>query len=224
MRLYRLVLADLKCQYRYGFFGIYVVLCAIYFIVLNLVPESQLTIVRNIIIMIDPMTLGLFLMGAWILLEKSQKTITYIGITPITYQQYIISKCISMSFLGILVTSLIISFFKADNFILSILAVFLGSIIMTLIGIVVGARSKNINIYVMLSIPFEIWAYGPVLLSLLGFENWYLSLSPGYIIWQILNSNTKDIAVKILCLIIWTVILFFFAYHETKRIFISEEG
>ena len=72
MRLRSLILWDIRFQARYGFYFLYAVLTAIYVAVLSAVPEGGREKATAILIFSDPASMGLFFMGAIVLLEKSR--------------------------------------------------------------------------------------------------------------------------------------------------------
>ena len=74
MRLGSLLLWDIRFQRKYGFYFLYAVLTAIYAFILFAVPENWKEKTAAILIFSDPAAMGLFFMGAIILLEKSQHT------------------------------------------------------------------------------------------------------------------------------------------------------
>lgn len=224
MRLIKLILADLKFLWKYGFILIYLVLSIAYIMLLGVVPDSIAKYAGNFIIIADPMTLGLFLMGAWILLEKSQKTISYMAVSPISAAEYLVSKVLSMSLVGGAVTFFILLFSHSKHIALSLVAVFMGAVMCTFIGIFIGSTTKGLNTYIMLSIPFEVWAYLPVVLSICGKRPNILEIFPGYIIWQILNDDVENVPVRLLCLAVWAVIFFFVAKRSLEKIYGLNEG
>ena len=71
MMLGRLTVWDMKFQIKYGFYLLYSVLTVIYLIILLAMPESWRTAAAAILIFSDPAAMGLFFMGAIVLLEKN---------------------------------------------------------------------------------------------------------------------------------------------------------
>lgn len=70
MRLKSLFLLDMRFQAKHGFYFLYVVLTVIYAVALLAVPESWKEKTAIILIFSDPASMGLFFMGAIVLLEK----------------------------------------------------------------------------------------------------------------------------------------------------------
>lgn len=70
MRFKKLFLWDLRFQAKYGFYFLYTVLTVIYVTVLFALPESWQEKAAAILIFSDPAAMGLFFMGAIVLLER----------------------------------------------------------------------------------------------------------------------------------------------------------
>lgn len=70
MRRGSLFLWDIRFQAKYGFYFLYAALTVIYGVVLFAVPEGWREKTAAILIFSDPASMGLFFMGAIVLLEK----------------------------------------------------------------------------------------------------------------------------------------------------------
>ena len=73
MRLGRLIRGDIHFQWKYGFYFIYFILTLLYVCAIAALPEHWKKDIAAIMIYSDPAAMGLFFMGAIVLLEKSQK-------------------------------------------------------------------------------------------------------------------------------------------------------
>lgn len=80
MRFKNLLLWDMKFQGRYGFYLLYGILTAFYIVLLHSLPQSWKENAAAILIYSDPAAMGLFFMGAIILLEKSQRVTSFFAI------------------------------------------------------------------------------------------------------------------------------------------------
>ena len=75
MRLKNLILGDIKFQFKYGFYFLYLFLSIIYICIINVFPTFMREKIAIIMIYSDPAAMGLFFMGAIVLLEKSQRVL-----------------------------------------------------------------------------------------------------------------------------------------------------
>ena len=73
MKLRRLVRGDIHFQWKYGFYFIYFVLTVIYVFGITALPDNWKHNAAAIMIYSDPAAMGLFFMGAIVLLEKKSK-------------------------------------------------------------------------------------------------------------------------------------------------------
>ena len=107
MRLRSLMLWDIRFQARYGFYFLYAVLTAIYVAVLSAVPEGGREKATAILIFSDPASMGLFFMGAIVLLEKSQRTPAALALSPVRAEEYIAAKVVSLSAISLAVAAVL---------------------------------------------------------------------------------------------------------------------
>ena len=105
MRFKNLLRWDLRFQARYGFFLLYGFLTIFYTMVLFAIPQSWKEKAAAILIFSDPAAMGLFFMGAIVLLEKSQKVTSYFAITPLKAAEYVWSKVLSLSAIALVVAT-----------------------------------------------------------------------------------------------------------------------
>ena len=90
MRLLHLIFWDICFQIKYGIYMIYAILTVLYLVLLGALPPAWRTGTAVILIFSDPAAMGLFFMGAVILLEKSQRVVNALAVSPVTVREYII--------------------------------------------------------------------------------------------------------------------------------------
>ena len=115
MRLGRLIRGDIHFQWKYGFYFIYVVLTVIYIAVLFALPDNWKEKAAAILIFSDPASMGLFFMGAIVLLEKSQHTTCALAVSPVHATEYVIAKVSSLSAISLVVAAILALAADADN-------------------------------------------------------------------------------------------------------------
>jgi len=147
--------ADIKFQYRQGFYLVYLLLIIVYIVVIYQLGPKAISIVVPVIIFSDPSLVGFFFIGGLVLLERQQGITGYIGITPVTTGEYMWSKIISMVLLAV-VTSLGIAIISgaAFNLILMVIGVVLTTIFFTLLGFRAVATCRTMNDYFIKMIPY----------------------------------------------------------------------
>ena len=191
-RFVKLLGWDLRFQARYGFYLLYGFLTVFYTMILFAFPESWKEKAAAILIFSDPAAMGLFFMGAIVLLEKSQKVTSYFAVTPLRAGEYVWSKVLSLSAIALVVASALalvagcrhllpveagngasstISSVSATAgmALLPLLAgTFLASAIFTLCGIIVATKITSLNQFILATVPVEIIGFVPAVLHLFG--------------------------------------------------------
>lgn len=167
MRFRHLILADLKFQAKYGFYFLYAVLSVVYIIILFALPVSWRQNVAGILIFSDPSALGLFFMGAIILLEKSQRVTCALAVSPVSAAEYVWSKVIALGFVSLAVAAILATFAGSRHMGMVLAGTLLSSILFTLLGIVIGTRIESLNQFLIATIPIEVIGFIPAMLYFL---------------------------------------------------------
>lgn len=160
---------DIRFQWRHGFYGVYIIICAFYLALLHIIPELYQEKTTVLLTFSDPSALGLILAGGIVLLERDQGTLDPLFVTPIRIREYLLAKVCSLSVLSLLAAWAVHG--TANGMPVSPLAFSLGvlmtSSFMTLLSIGVAARCQTINSFILLS---QVYAL-PFVLPLLGYLN-----------------------------------------------------
>ena len=168
MRFANLLKWDMKFQARYGFYLLYGFLTLIYFVVLFSLPVSWKENTAAILIFSDPAAMGLFFMGAIVLLDKSQRVTAFFAITPLKAFEYVSSKVISLGLIGVLVATILGIASGSKSLISVVIGTFLSSSIFTLLGVIVATKITSLNQFILATVPVEVIGFVPALLHLFG--------------------------------------------------------
>ncbi len=166
MRFVRLLRWDLRFQARYGFYLLYGFLTTFYTVIIFALPMSLKEKMAAILIFSDPAAMGLFFMGAIILLEKSQKVTSYFAITPLKARRYVWSKVLSLCAISLVVAAVLAIIAGCKHTLLLLVGTFLASVIFTLCGIIVATRISSLNQFILYTTPIEIIGFIPAILHL----------------------------------------------------------
>ena len=176
MRLLKLTLSDVRFQLRYGFYLLYAIFAALYVFLLLLLPGTWRLKAGAILIYSDPAALGLFFMGAILLLEKSQRVLAALAVSPVKVGEYILAKVFSLCLISVAVSLLLAQVAGIPHLGLVAAGTALSSVAFSLLGIVVGAKVGSLNQYVLATLPLEVALFLPPLLYLfwnVGQFRWY---------------------------------------------------
>lgn len=176
MRLRHLFLWDMKFQARYGFYLLYGFLTVLYAAVLVSLPQSWQENAAALLIFSDPAAMGLFFMGAIILLEKSQRVTSFFAVSPMKAWEYVSSKVLSLSAIGLLVAAVLGATARCSHLPMALLGTFLSSVLFTLLGLIIASKTTSLNQFLLATVPVEILAFLPAALHLFGVTPAFLRL------------------------------------------------
>ncbi|MBY2476639.1 ABC transporter permease [Clostridioides difficile] len=216
MRLKNLILGDVKFQFKYGFYFLYIILSLIYICIINVFPTFMREKIAIIMIYSDPAAMGLFFMGAIVLLEKSQRVLNSLAVSPVKVSEYILSKVISLGIISSIVAMFIAISVNLDNIIISIIGTFFSSIIFSLIGLIVASKVSSLNKFIVLTIPIEIICFIPPILNVLIDTKTYVDFYPFNICISLISGDKSFIIIKIFILILMLIITYFVTYYFVR--------
>lgn len=223
-RLWYAIQGDLIRQLRYQILGIAVAITVIYIGIFYFIPGASQDLVVQFLIFNDPVALGMLFTGAMYLFEKSENTLEAFAVTPLRAAEYLLSKVITFSLLG-LSASLAMAFAAWGwDFakVPLIIGISLTASLFTMLGFVIVVGTRSFNEYV---IKIGIWMI-PVALPLLDFFGIYRSycfyLIPVQPTLLLLNASRTDIApwqmiYSIGYLIVWNILAFQWALKRLRE-------
>lgn len=225
MRLKNLIRGEFLMLFKYGIVFLYLIFALLYIGILFVIPESARDIVVTVLIFTDPAAMGMFFMGAVVLLEKSQRIESSLGVSPITIFEYIMSKCTAFFILGVIVSVILKVFVGGGNVINVCLGVMLSSVLFSLCGLTVGANIKSLNGFMIATVPFEIILFVPSLLYLFGLlKNVVWVLHPGVAAIQLISGKTKHWYAAAIVIALWIIPIYLISKKAVKKSFHSMGG
>lgn len=221
MRKLNVIKGDMKFQWKYGFYFLYVIIIIIYFMIFSFFQGEVKNTIVSVCVYSDPAAMGMFFMGALILLEKSQRITNSIAISPVTAWEYILGKSISIGIISEIVGMILLLQGHTRNIVLSSIGIFAGSVIFSLCGIIVGAKIESLSQYIVCTIPFEIIGFVPVILYRIGFlwDEKLMLLHPGCSVMQLIEGNISLAPLAMLSICIWIILLSYFSNLSVKKMF-----
>lgn len=222
MRLLKLIKGDLFFLARYGLFLVYAVFIVVYLVMLHYIPGETGTFVMKLLVFSDPAAMGLFFMGAVVLLEKSQRVNCSLAVSPVTVSEYIASKAAAFLIAGVAV-GLIIAFGSGRSLNLAgITGIAGGSLIFSMGGLFVASKTRSLNQFIILSLPVEIFVSTPGFLAAFGKLSSPLWLMhPGVASMSLLfrELGTVQFLLSVLSLLAWAVIAFAVTNKAVAKMF-----
>lgn len=227
MRMRNLLKGDITFQIKYGFYFVYATFTLFYVVLLGLLPIGARGKVAAILVYTDPAAMGLFFMGAIVLLEKSQRVLNSIAVSPVRISEYILSKVISLGIISTLVGIIILYSSQStgsSTWLFAIIGIFLGSVFFSLIGLCMAAKINSLNQFIVATVPFELLCFIPPILYLFGYGKEFLWLHPGSIIINMILGEAGQIQETILILIGWIIVVYLITYRIIKKMMLSVGG
>jgi fluoroquinolone transport system permease protein len=224
MRMKNLIKWDIYFQIKYGFYFIYAVLTILYILLLIAFPLSWRKNAMIMMIFSDPAAMGLFFMGAIVLLEKSQKVINLLAVSPVKVWEYILSKVVSLAIVSDIVAFVLAMVAKTEDIILILLGTALTSVVFTLLGLIAATKINSLNQFVLVTVPIELVCFIPAVLYLFGYSSKVLNWYPINLCLSLIANKTENRILTLLLIVVTILILFVVAYYSTSKMFKSVGG
>lgn len=224
MRTKNLITGDIKFQFKYGFYFVYLILTILYVSLIFVFPQSWREKAAAIMIFSDPAAMGLFFMGAIVLLEKSERVLNSIAVSPVKVQEYIFSKVISLVLISTIVGVIIALSANETNLLAVVLGTLLGSAFFTLLGLIVASNISSLNQFFVATVPIEIICFLPPLWYLFGYDKAYMLIHPGCIIIRLISGNSQYMFVLVFILLVWIGLLYLVTLKYIREMFQSVGG
>jgi fluoroquinolone transport system permease protein len=224
MRIKSLLWGDIRFQFKYGFYFIYLVFSVLYISLLFAFPEGWREKAALLMIFSDPAAMGLYFMGAIVLFEKSERVLDSIAISPVKTGEYTFSKLCSIGIISTAV-GLIIGYAGSvvSNILEFSLGVFLCSCLFSALGLIIACKISTLNQFIIATIPAEILINIPTIAWLFGYKKSWLLLHPGVCMLEICTGGNRVMPALIL-LLAWVVIFAVLAGFTVEKMLKSLGG
>lgn len=224
MRLGRLVCGDIHFQWKYGFYFIYFILTVLYVCGIAALPEHWKTDIASIMIYSDPAAMGLFFMGAIVLLEKSQKVLNAMVVSPVKVSEYILSKTVALIAISTVI-ALILGLVSGSNHLPGIaVGTALTSAIFTMLGIIAATKISNLNQFLIVIMPIEIVCFVPPIVGLFVNLPDVFRFFPFTACMNLITGKSMLLSFDMVLVIATLIILYIIARHTVEHMWRSLGG
>ena len=224
MRLGRLICSDIHFQWKYGFYFIYFILTVLYVCGIASLPGHWKTDIASIMIYSDPAAMGLFFMGAIVLLEKSQNVLNAIVVSPVKMSEYILSKTVALIAISTVI-AMILGLVSGSNQLLSIaVGTALTSAIFTMLGIIAATKISNLNQFLIVIMPIEIVCFVPPIVGLFVKLPDIFRFFPFTACMNLITGKSILLSFDMVLVIATLIILYIVARHTVKHMWKSLGG
>lgn len=219
-RLARAFRSDIRYQWRYGFYFIYLFLIAGFVALLRLLPEGWRQTALSAVLLSDPALLGFFFIGGILQLERGEGLLDALFASPLRPWEYLAAKAASLGLLSALAGCLIALGSGVPGVAFPLLApsLLFGSACFTLIGVSVSVNLRSMNAFLSVDGLWEAVLLVPPLLLLLGVSFPPLEAFPGSAVLRLAEASAGRgaAAPAALCLLGWLAAAFWLADRRLK--------
>ena len=217
MRTKALLIGDIRFQFKYGFYFLYLIFTILYISLLYALPAVWRQQATVLMIFTDPAAMGLYFMGAIVLFEKGERVLNSLAVSPVRPMEYIVSKLLSIALIST-VAGLVIGFGGGviANLFYFIPGVFLGSCLFSAVGLMVAANIGTLNQFVVATIPAEILINVPAIAWLFGWKPGIMLLHPGVCIIELFQNGPYALP-ALFILALWTVLSVLFCRRVVAK-------
>lgn len=207
MKLSALIKGDIRFQFKYGFYFLYMIMTVLYLVLINVLPQTWRAQGAALMIFSDPAAMGLYFMGAIVLFEKGERVLDSIAVSPIRPVEYVLSKLISIAAISVAAGVAIgIGGAISANPFFFVIGVFLGSCLFSAVGLIVAVKISTLNQFVVATIPAELLINVPAIAWFFGWKPDWLLLHPGVCILELCTGG-NNAAEGTIILLLWTAAL-----------------
>jgi fluoroquinolone transport system permease protein len=185
---------EVQLQFRYGFYYAGLFVAVVWIVLASVIPQAQLRYIIPVFLFTNLVMTTFYFASGLILLEQGQRTLQSLIVTPLRRGEYLSSKALSLTLLGLLEGVAIVAFTYGLglNWLWLSLGLALLCTFYVLTGIAAVARYQSINEFLLpsglwtlvFSLPlihyFELWrnplfyllpTYPPLILLKAAFES-----------------------------------------------------
>lgn len=129
------------------------------------------------------------------------------------------AKLLSLALIGLLVGGILAVAGGIANLPLCLLATVLSSFLCSSCGLIAAERSRSLNHFVLLAVPFELVLCLPPVLLLFGYDSPWLMVHPGAAAVWLIYGDAPSTPLCLLSLVLWCVPALCFCRNRIGRYF-----
>ena len=215
MRLLHVTRGDIRFQWKHGFYLLYAVFTAMYVFTALAFPPALRSNAAAVLIFTDPAAIGLFFMGALVLLEQSQNVLHALAVSPVRPAEYMAAKIASLTLIGTAVGALIAGLSGVSEWFVRIAGTALCGVFFSALGLWAALKCTTLNQFLLIGVPIELVFTLPAVI--LTYDKPLLLLHPGFAALRVIGGAADPLA--FLSLLIWAALAILLAAKATRRTF-----
>lgn len=174
------LLWDIRLQYRQGMYFAAIFVILLWWSLLSLLPQEGKALFLPFALFMDLSVFGFYFMAGILFLERGERVLEAIVVTPLPRYGYLLTKVISLTLLAIVMSAILVLLLHgpAVRWGLLLIGVALNSWLLTLFGFILAARYNGISDFLIPSIVFTAPSQLPLLYYFGIWDHWLIYLVP----------------------------------------------
>lgn len=174
------ILWDIRLQFRQGLYFAAIFVIVLWWGLLSLLPPEAQALFLPFALFMDLSVFGFYFMAGMLFLERGERVLEAIVVTPLPRYGYLLGKVISLTILAMIMSVILVVLLHGVqlNWAYLLAGVGLNSWIMTLFGFILAAKYRGISDFLIPSIVFTVPTQLPLLYYFNIWDHWLIYLVP----------------------------------------------
>ncbi|MEX1020815.1 MAG: hypothetical protein WDZ49_14225 [Litorilinea sp.] len=179
-RMFSTIQWDVRLQFRQGLYYAAIFVIVVWLVVMSLLSREMRALFLPFAIFMDLSVFGFYFMAGMLYLERGERVLEALVVTPLPRYGYLVAKITSLTLLAIVMSALLVLLLHGWqlNWPLFIIGVGLNSWLLTLVGFILAARYNGISDFIIPSIVYLIPSQLPLLYYFGIWDHWLIYLVP----------------------------------------------
>lgn len=167
--------------------------------------------------------MGLFFMGAIVLLEKNQHTPCAFAVSPVRTTEYIAAKTGSLSVISLVVAAVLALAADVNSLHVVLSGTVISGAVFTLSGIIIATKTASLNQFILWTVPAELVCFVPAILHLFKITPAWFRYYPVNVCMEMVSGSVPP-AMGIFLVMILIAVLFALSRHCVLKMWSSTGG
>jgi fluoroquinolone transport system permease protein len=174
------ILWDIRLQYRQGLYFAAVFVILLWWFLLSLLPPEARELFLPFAVFMDLSVFGFYFMAGILYLERGERVLEALVVTPMPRYGYLLAKVASLTLLAVVMSSILVLLLYGPgiDWGIFLIGVALNSWLLTLFGFILAARYNGIGDFLIPSMLYAAPSQLPLLYYFDIWDHWLIYLVP----------------------------------------------
>lgn len=171
---------DVRLQFRQGLYFAAIFVIVVWVVILSLLSRELQALFLPFAIFMDLSVFGFYFMAGMLFLERGERVLEALVVTPLPRYGYLLAKVTSLTLLAVIMSALFVLIMHGRqlNWPIFLVGVALNSWLLTLVGFLMAARYNGISDFLIPSLIYMVPSQMPLLYYFDIWDHWLLYLIP----------------------------------------------